>query len=214
MTGHAPIRVFKQVMIMIYGYIRVSTDRQSVANQKFEIEQFCKQQKLAVDGWIEETISGTEEYEKRRLGRLLRRVHAGDMIVCSELSRLGRSLFMIMEILSVCMNKGCRVWTIKEGYRLGEDLQSKVLAFAFGLSAEIERTLISQRTREALARRRDEGQKLGRPVGSRNAWHKLDGMDVQVIRMWEESRSYSDVARKTGVSRKTVKRWLDSRMQA
>ena len=120
----------------------------------------------------------------------------------------------IMEILSVCMNKGCRVWTIKEGYRLGEDLQSKVLAFAFGLSAEIERTLISQRTREALARRRDEGQKLGRPVGSRNAWHKLDGMDVQVIRMWEESRSYSDVARKTGVSRKTVKRWLDSRMQA
>ena len=174
------------------GISGFATDRQSVANQKFEIEQFCKQQKLAVDGWIEETISGTEEYEKRRLGRLLRRVHAGDMIVCSELSRLGRSLFMIMEILSVCMNKGCRVWTIKEGYRLGEDLQSKVLAFAFGLSAEIERTLISQRTREALARRRDEGQKLGHPVGSRNAWHKLDGMDVQVIRMWEVSATLCD----------------------
>ena len=198
-------------MTKIYGYIRVSTDKQSVANQKFEIERFCRQQELKVNGWIEETISGTKEYGKRELGRLLRRIHAGDLIVCSELSRLGRSLFMIMEILSICMSKECRVWTIKDGYRLGEDIQSKVLAFAFGLSAEIERDLISQRTREALARKRDEGQKLGRPKGKRNCCHKLDGKDLLLVQLWEQNQSYSSIARQTGVSRKTVKRRLDDR---
>lgn len=139
---------------MIYGYIRVSSDKQTVENQRFEINNFCRRQGLEVDGWIEETISGTKAYDKRELGKLLRRVRKGDLIICAELSRLGRSLFMIMEILNICMTKECRVWTIKDAYRLGDDLQSKVLAFAFALSAEIERSLISRRTREALARRK------------------------------------------------------------
>ncbi len=80
---------------------------------------------------------------------MLKKVEKGDVIICSELSRLGRNLFMIMEILNICMTKECKVWTIKDNYRLGDDIQSKVLAFAFGLSAEIERNLISQRTKEA-----------------------------------------------------------------
>ena len=130
---------------MIYGYIRVSSDKQTVENQRFEINNFCKCNKLVIDDWIEETISGTKNYTKRQLGRLLRKVRKDDIIICSELSRLGRNLFMIMEILNICMTKECRVWTIKDNYRLGEDIQSKVLAFAFGLSAEIERNLISQR---------------------------------------------------------------------
>lgn len=139
---------------MNYGYIRVSTGKQTVENQRFEILRFAQQHGLSIDGWMEETISGTKNYDKRKLGQLLKDVEAGDLIVCAELSRLGRSLFMIMEILSVCMSKECRVWTIKDGYRLGDDIQSKVLAFAFGLSAEIERDLISQRTKEALARKK------------------------------------------------------------
>lgn len=114
---------------MTYGYIRVSTDRQTVENQRFEITRFCSSQGLSIDGWIEETISGMKNYDKRKLGHLLERVQSGDIIICAELSRLGRSLFMIMEILSLCMQKGCVVWTIKDGYRLGEDIQSKVLAF-------------------------------------------------------------------------------------
>ena len=131
---------------MVYGYIRVSSDKQTVENQRFEISNFCKNHNLSIDDWIEETISGTKNYSKRQLGRLLRKVQKDDIIICSELSRLGRNLFMIMEILNICMTKECRVWTIKDNYRLGDDIQSKVLAFAFGLSAEIERNLISQRT--------------------------------------------------------------------
>ena len=157
---------------MIYGYIRVSSDKQTVENQRFEINKFCKQQNLRIDDWIEETISGTKTYTKRELGALLKKVGKDDIIICSELSRLGRNLFMIMEILNICMTKECRVWTIKDNYRLGDDIQSKVLAFAFGLSAEIERNLISQRTKEALARKKTEGIRLGRPIGAKTAESK------------------------------------------
>ena len=153
---------------MIYGYIRVSSDKQTVENQRFEINKFCDKQKIEINGWIEETISGTKAYNKRELGKLLKKVQKDDIIICSELSRLGRNLFMIMEILNICMTKECRVWTIKDNYRLGDDIQSKVLAFAFGLSAEIERNLISQRTKEALARKKAEGAILGRPKGRKN----------------------------------------------
>lgn len=153
---------------MIYGYIRVSSDKQTVENQRFEIVNFCKRNEVEIDGWIEETISGTKSYSKRELGKLLKRIKENDLIICAEISRLGRNLFMIMEILNVCMNKGCKVWSIKDGYRLGDDIQSKVLAFAFGLSAEIERNLISQRTKEALNRKKAEGVVLGRRKGSYN----------------------------------------------
>ena len=152
---------------MIYGYIRVSSDKQTVENQRFEINNFCERENIKIDGWIEETISGTKSYNKRQLGTLLRRIQKDDLIICAELSRLGRNLFMIMEILNICMTKECRVWTIKDNYRLGEDIQSKVLAFAFGLSAEIERNLISQRTKEALARKKAEGAMLGHRRGFR-----------------------------------------------
>lgn len=193
---------------MIYGYIRVSTDHQTVENQRYEISRFCRREGLSVDGWIEETISGTKAYDKRELGRLLKRAKEGDLIVCAELSRLGRSLFMIMEILSVCMAKGCRVWTIKDGYRLGEDIQSKVLAFAFGLSAEIERNLISQRTLEALRRRRSLGQHLGRPQGS-TAAYKLHGKAALIEDMLWRGCSKSEIARAVGVSRKTIYNYLE-----
>lgn len=192
-----------------FGYIRVSTDKQTVENQRYEISQFCKQQNLDIDGWIEETISGTRSYDKRALGKLLRKVKSGDLIICSELSRLGRNLFMIMEILSVCMKKGCRVWTIKDGYRLGDDIQSKVLAFAFGLSAEIERNLISLRTKEALTRLKEEGVKLGRPPGAQNKCYRLDKKEAYITRMLKDGVSKRQIARRCGVSPSTLYRWLD-----
>lgn len=150
---------------MTYGYIRVSTDKQTVENQRFEIVNYCQRKGLVIDCWIEETVSGTKVPGKRRLGGLLNKVGSGDKIICSELSRLGRSLMMIMSILNQLMEKQVTVYTIKDNYVLGDDIQSKVLAFAFGLSAEIERNLISQRTTEALRRKKALGKKLGRPKG-------------------------------------------------
>ena len=189
---------------MIYGYVRVSTDRQTVDNQRFEIERFCSVNNIEIEHWIEETISGIKSPEKRRLGSLLARVKAGDLIICSELSRLGRSLFMVMSILNQLMMNEVRVWTIKDNYRLGDNIQSKVLAFAFSLSAEIERELVSQRTREALARKRAEGKALGRPLGSSSSRLKLTGREHEIRTLMEKRINKTAIGRIYGVHRMTV----------
>lgn len=195
---------------MTYGYIRVSTDKQTVENQRFEINRFCERFSLKVDGWIEETISGTKSYDKRKLGSLLKKIQKDDLIICAELSRLGRNLFMIMEILNICMTKEAKVWTIKDHYRLGDDIQSKVLAFAFGLSAEIERNLISQRTKEALALRKKEGKVLGRPKGklSDESKLKLHGKEDLIEGLLKEKVSKRKIAKILKVDRNTLDRFL------
>jgi DNA invertase Pin-like site-specific DNA recombinase len=197
---------------MIYGYIRISTDKQTADNQRFEIERFCSKNNLRVEQWIEETISGTKSPEKRLLGSLLTVAKKDDLIVCSELSRLGRSLFMIMSILNHLMLNGVRVWTIKDNYRLGDNIQSKVLAFAFALSAEIERDLISQRTREALARKRAEGIILGRPRGKKSSRVKLSGHEKEIRALLDKNTSKSAIGRIFGVNRMTVAMFLRQRM--
>lgn len=193
---------------MIYGYIRVSSDKQTVENQRFEINRFAKEEAIQIDGWIEETISGTKNYDKRELGKLLNRITKGDLIICAELSRLGRNLFMIMEILNICMTKECKVWTIKDNYRLGDDIQSKVLAFAFGLSAEIERNLISQRTKEALARKRAEGVTLGRPKGKKSSRVKLSGKEKIIKELRDQGLSQRKIALIYKVNRMTVAKFI------
>ena len=195
---------------MIYGYIRVSSDKQTVENQRFEIGNFCTKEQLNIDGWIEETISGTKAYNKRELGRLLKKVEKDDLIICAELSRLGRNLFMIMEILNICMSKECKVWTIKDNYRLGEDIQSKVLAFAFGLSAEIERNLISQRTKEALARKKAEGIILGRPRGRKSDpdKYKLSKKRILITELLNSGVSQRKIAETCKFDRNTLSRFI------
>lgn len=193
---------------MIYGYIRVSTDKQTVENQRFEIINFATGTNIIIDKWIEETISGNMAVEKRKLGTLLKKLNKGDILISSEISRLGRNLMMIMSILNVCMQKGIHVWTIKDNYRLGNDINSKVLAFAFGLSAEIERNLISQRTKEALARKKQEGAVLGRPKGSKSSRTKLSGKEERIIEMLREGKTKSAIARKLKVSRITLLNYI------
>lgn len=202
----------KGIDYMNYGYIRVSTEKQTVENQRAEILKFAEREGFAIDGWIEETISGTKDYKKRQLGTLLNGIESGDLIVCSELSRLGRSLYMIMDILSYCMNHDCRIWTIKDNFRLGDDIQSKVLAFAFGLSAEIERNLISQRTKQALERKKQEGVKLGRPKGARSATVKLSGKESAIRVLLDEGTSISQIARLLHCDRSTLSRFIKNRM--
>lgn len=196
---------------MTYGYIRVSTDDQDTANQRFGIEQFASTQGITIDGWIDETISGAKDYKKRALYPLLQRLKSGDRIIATELSRLGRKLMMVMEILNVCLQREIAIWTIKDNYRLGEDIQSKVLAFAFGIAAEIERNMISQRTKEALARKRAEGVILGRPKGRKSAKVKLTGREEKVRWLLEETgMSYAKAAKLLKVHRITLSKFYQN----
>ena len=197
---------------MNYGYIRVSTDKQTVENQRFEINRFCGNQDIIIDRWIEETISGTKDVEKRKLGKLLNKLRKDDVLICAELSRLGRNLLMIMSILNHCMKNDIQVWTIKDNYRLGSDINSKVLAFAFGLSAEIERNLISQRTKEALARKKAEGVILGRPKGRKSSKVKLTGKELEIKKLLDKKVSKSAISRILGVHRLTVSKFIEENM--
>lgn len=189
---------------MNYGYIRVSTDKQTTANQRFEIQNFAKERSIRISEWIEETISATRKLEERKFGQLLQRMQKGDQLVVTELSRLGRNLMQIMSILHRCMEMDIQVFTIKERYELGNNINSKVLAFAFGLSAEIERNLISQRTKEALARRKAEGVVLGRPKGRKSDKLKLTGKEDEIRSLLSKRVSYSAIGRIMGVHRLTV----------
>jgi len=196
---------------MIFAYIRVSTDQQTVENQRFEILKFADQKKIHVGKWIEETISGTKKYQDRKLGKLLQSLKKEDILIVSELSRLGRNLMEVMSILHDCMEREIKVYAIKEGYELGNNINSKVLAFAFGLSAEIERNLISQRTKEALARRKSEGQTLGRPKGSLSKETKLTGKEAEIKDLLKKKVSVSTIGRILGVHRLTVDSFIKTR---
>lgn len=189
---------------MIYAYIRVSTDKQTVENQKFEIEKFCKVRELQIDKWVSEIISGTKSAKERKLGTLLKKLKKGDTLICSEISRLGRRLMEVMSILNTLMQKNITVLTVKEKYELGNNIQSQILAFAFSLSAQIERDLISQRTREGLARRVAEGQKLGRHKGGHNSHYKLTGKEGLIKTMLEYGYSKAAICRKLKCNPKTL----------
>lgn len=194
---------------MIYGYIRVSSDKQTVKNQKFEIQEYCKVKNITIGTWVEETISATKKLSERKFGKLLKRMRKDDMLIVTELSRLGRNLMQIMSILHYCMEHDVQVITIKENYELGNNINSKVLAFAFGLSAEIERNLISLRTKEALARKKAEGVILGRPKGRKSTQVKLTGKDEKIKELLEKQVSKSAIARILGVHRLTVSKYIE-----
>jgi len=196
---------------MIYAYIRVSTDKQTTENQHFELLQFADEKKLAIDSWVEETISATKSLTDRKLGLLLAEMKKDDVLIVTELSRLGRSLMEVMSILHALMEKQAKVLTTKERYELGNNINSKVLAFAFSLSAEIERSMISSRTKEALARKKSEGKKLGRPKGKLSAKTKLTGKEEAIKELLQKNISQSAIARILNVHRLTVRNYIKSR---
>ena len=193
---------------MVYGYVRVSTDKQTTENQRFEIANFAKARDIGIDYWIDETISGTAVIADRELGKLLSRIGKGDVLITTELSRLGRNLMEVMSFLHQCMEKEVLVLTVKEHYELGNNINSKILAFAFSLSAEIERSLISQRTREALARKKMEGVKLGRPKGANAMQVKLSGKEAIIRQMIGEKCSMNEIAATFEVNRQTLREYL------
>lgn len=191
----------------VYAYLRVSTDKQDGINQKRGVDALAVARRLTIDEYIDdEGKSGTLEPEKRELGKLLKKLKAGDILLAGEISRLGRSLFMIFRILEYCLNNGITIMTAKDGYTLGNDIQSKVMAFAFGLSAEIERDMISRRTKEALAIRKENGVNIGRYTGSRT---KIRKVDIQKAKeLIAQGYKKVEVARILGVNRTTLYRAL------
>lgn len=194
---------------MIYGYIRVSTDKQTVENQRFEIRRYCDYHGWVIDKWIAETISGTKDVNKRKLGTLITVMEPGDMLLCSEISRLGRSMFMILDLLKVCLEKGIRVRTIKENYAFGDDPMSKLIASIYGYLAEMERNLISQRTKEGLARRVAEGVKLGRKPGGHNSHYKLSGKEKEIRKMLVAEVSKANICRIFECNGKTLNDFIE-----
>ena len=188
---------------MIIGYLRVSTEKQNPENQRDEIRRFAEEKSFVVDTWVVETVSGKQPYRKRKLGRRLRTMKRGDTLIVTEISRLSRSLTEIMTIMGCCLEKGICIYTTKERYTFDNSINSKVLCFAFGLVAEIERNLISMRTKEALALKRAEGVQLGRRPGSDVKMQVLRDNASRIEAMLSAGMPVSRICRKIGISRNT-----------
>jgi DNA invertase Pin-like site-specific DNA recombinase len=195
---------------MIYGYVRVSTDKQDCDNQKLGVNKKAEELGVTVQKWIEDHgISGTKEPEERLLGKLLKKIQKDDTIIVSELSRLGRNLYMVFRILDMLAKKEVKCYSHKDNFKLDNSIESKVMAFAFSLAAEIERDMISRRTKEALERKRQEGTVLGRPIGSKSKTRKLDDKEKQIVEYLDKGLSYAAIARLLGVNRITLRKMVE-----
>ena len=170
------------------------------------MQLFVAKNDMKIDKWVEEVISSRKPLHERRLGKVLKKLKKGDILIATELSRLGRNLLEAMGILQECLEKDCQIWTLKENYRLGADIQSKVLAFAFSLASEIERQLISERTKISLQRLKDEGRHLGRPYGT--SYQKLQKQHDRLMNLLDKGVSKAEIARSLGCSWLTVHRYM------
>ena len=193
-----------------YAYIRVSTNLQDTDSQRFEVMKYCDTKKITITEWVSETASGSIHFKKRLLGALIEKVQASDWVICPELSRISRSIYATMEILSILMQKKVHVHCIKENMDIGDDLNSSILAFAFGVSSQIERNLISQRTRESMQKMKAEGRKLGRPKGV-NGKSRLDEKRDLIVDFLSKGVSKSSICKITGVTAPTLDSFLITR---
>lgn len=197
---------------MVYGYIRVSTDKQDAENQKLGIKEKASYLGVEIDEWIsDDGISGAKEPEKRLLGQLLSKVEKDDVIIVSEISRLGRKLFMVFRILEQLMDKGVKLYSVKDAYHLDNSITSKVLAFAFGMAAEIERDMIQKRTIEGLKRKKAEGVILGRPLGSKSGSRILAGKEEEIQAYLDVNIGLSAIARIFKCNRGTVRKFIEEK---
>ena len=157
-------------MSKIYGYLRTSTDKQEIKNQKLEILEFGRKEDLKIDDFIEIQISSRKTTKERRIDELLRKLEEGDTLIATELSRIGRSTVEVITIINELIEKGVDIVIVKQNLKINasnkNDMTSKVMITMLSLFAELERDLISQRTKEALKTKKAQGQILGKPVGT------------------------------------------------
>lgn len=196
---------------MIYCYLRVSTDMQDVESQKIGIVEFCKNKGFEedqIEWFMDEGVSGAKDPSKRNLGKLLKKAGAGDIIVASEISRIGRKLVMILDFIKECTDRNIKIYTVKDRYVLEDTIQSKVLVTVMGLAAEIERDLLRQRTKEGLKRAVLNGVILGRPKGRKSTTVKLTGQEEKIKNCLEAGFSKCAIARKLKVHRITLSKFI------
>lgn len=191
------------------GYLRVSTSEQDLEKNKMDILKLAHDKDLGKVKFIEERISGKVSWKKRKIAQIVEDLKKGDYIIISELSRLGRSMLECMEILSISLQKGLNIYAIKGDWKLDGSLQSKIIAMAFSMAAEIERDLISQRTKEALRARKASGKPLGRPKGPGKS--KLDEFQPEIEALLNNGSTKRFIAQRYQTSEANLYHWLKKR---
>lgn len=201
-------------MAIVTAYLRVSTDKQTLENQRSEIIRFASHQGISVDRWVEEVVSGKVKDSDRKLGFTLKRLKRGDTLIVCELSRLSRTLLDIMSIMRSMLEKGITLYSVKENFCLADNINSKVILFAFGLAAEIERDLISTRTKEALASRKEQGMALGRHLGSCPKMEFLESSRENILQEHAIGYPICELSKKYGVSRGTMYKFIHNCLES
>lgn len=192
-------------MAKIYGYLRVSTDKQNIDNNKNEIKLNALNMGFNHEiVWVSETVSGSKHWKKRQLGELINQFNEGDIFITSEVSRIGRSMLQILEFITECSKKKVSIYCTKGGFKIDDSIESQASIFALSLSSQIERNLISERTKAALKTRKENGIILGRPKGKL----KLDKYTNEIKELIDTGVKYKAIAEKYNVSQNTMSKFI------
>jgi len=192
--------------IKTIGYLRVSTGGQELEKNKSDILHLANHLNLGQVTFVEEIVSGKISWKKRKIADIIEEFNKSDTLIVSELSRLGRSMLECMEILSVAVEKGVRVYAVKGNWSLDSSIQSKIVAMAFSMASEIERDLISQRTKEALRYKKEQGIKLGRPPGPGKS--KLDQHRPEIEALMQNGSTQKFIANRYATTEANLHNWL------
>jgi DNA invertase Pin-like site-specific DNA recombinase len=198
---------------MNIAYIRVSTDKQTLENQRVAITNYAKKNKIKIHKWSAECVSGTKYEEDRDLGNIMKNLKKGDRIIVSEISRISRKMFEIYSIFNKCIKLGVELHSVKEKYMITDDIQSQFMGIAFGMSAEIERNLISMRTKEALSIKKANGVILGRPKGSSKKQDTLKMHREDIMNRINKGDTITAIAKDYSVARGTIYAFLDKKVK-
>jgi DNA invertase Pin-like site-specific DNA recombinase len=197
----------------VWAYYRVSSDLQNYKSQKIGVYDWCKRNGYIIDKEIiDDGVSGTVLVKNRQLNRIIKESKFGDILVVSELSRIGRSTSDVLATLNILSNKGVEVHFVKQNMKMDKSPMGKMMVAIMSAFAELERDLISQRTTEGLARVKSEGKILGRPVGSKNSVCKLDGCE-ELVRDWlAEGKTKSYIAKRLNVHRSSLYHFIKNNL--
>lgn len=193
-------------MAKTVSYLRVSTEEQDTEKNKADVLKFANERDFGRVHFVEEKVSGTKSWKERKIKKIIDELGEGDRLIVPELSRLGRSMLEIMEILALAKEKGIAIYDVKNGWELNGTIQSKVMALVFSIAAEIERDLISKRTTEGLRVAKAKGKLLGRPKGPGKS--KLDKHREEIISLIKTGSKQTYIAKKYGTSQPNLYNWV------